>query len=402
MDPVAAVDEHRLAESEPVLVERIRDEIEEAPDRRITFARFMERALTEPGLGYYATSDRRPTREGDFLTAPELHPFFGRCIGRLLDDAWARLGEPGTFTAREYGAGRGTLAMTVLDGLRADGSGLADVLDWQPIDLPRAGSAGEPPTGVPADGAFTGAIVANEFADALPVHRVVARGGTLRERYVTWTGGWFGEVEGPPSTPEIGVLLAREGTDLDDDQAADLSLAAPRWVEEATRDLVRGLFLVIDYGYPAGELYAARRGAGTLLGYRQHRVSDDPFAAVGRQDLTAHVDFTALEDAGRAGGLDVLGSTTQAEFMARLGLGELLAGLGADPETDPGEYLLARTSVIRLLDPRHLGAFHVLAMGRGIPADPPLRGLPADPTLRGLPPERPLHAPAGGLRPRSL
>jgi len=183
-------------------VELIRAEIEE--HGRITFARFMERALTEPGLGYYATSATRPTPTGDFVTAPELHTFFGRCVARQLSEVWARLGEPPTFTVREYGAGRGTLAATVSSGLEADGSGLLDTLDWQGLDLDGRG-------GRPSDGGFTGAVVANEFLDALPVHRVVVRNGKLLERFVTWRDDRFAEEEGAASTPELAAHLAADG-----------------------------------------------------------------------------------------------------------------------------------------------------------------------------------------------
>ena len=125
-----------LVDADPRLVALIRDEIASAPGHRITFARFMERALTEPGLGYYATSALRPTRAGDFLTAPELHPFFGRCLGRALAATWADLGSPARFTVRESGAGRGTLRDSVLAGLEADGSALADAISWDAQDLP--------------------------------------------------------------------------------------------------------------------------------------------------------------------------------------------------------------------------------------------------------------------------
>ncbi len=160
------------AESDPQLVARIREEIARAPSHRITFARFMERALTEPGLGYYATSGLRPTRAGDFLTAPELHPFFGRCVARALSARWTELGAPPRFRVREYGAGRGTLRDTVLAGLQADRSGLAGSIDWQPIDLPSRQPGTDDPT---AD-----AVVANEYLDALPVHRLVVADGTIR------------------------------------------------------------------------------------------------------------------------------------------------------------------------------------------------------------------------------
>lgn len=353
--------------SDPDLVARIRDEILASPDRRVPFARFMARALTEPGLGYYATSRERPTRGGDFLTAPELHPFFGRLVGRQLDEVWRRLDRPAAFEVREYGAGRGTLERTVRAGLAADGSPLAAALDWEPVDV------GSDLPGTPV----TGAVVANEFLDALPVHRVVVRGGALLERYVTWRYGWFAEEEGPPSTPRLATLLKLDAAPLAEGQAADVGLAAVDWSEQLGPQLARGIALVIDYGHAATELYGPKRMAGTLMTYRNHQVGDDPFAYIGRQDLTAHVDVTAVDRAARASGLSALGHTTQARFVSALGLGGLLDALGHDSSTDAQTYLLARSSVTRLLDPRYLGGFRVLAWGRGIAAEPPLQGFAA-------------------------
>lgn len=349
-------DDPRWAGSEPRLVEVIRDEIAAAPERRITFARFMQLALTEPGLGYYAVSDLRPTRSGDFLSAPELHPFFGRCIGRFVAavrDAEVHpaaapsvAGEPLTFRVREFGGGRGTLRDTALVGLDFD-------LEWTRVDLPERSDV---PTG-PAD-----LVIANEYLDALPIHRVVRRDGVLREAYVGWTDGWFDEILAEPSTPALAAHLAADGVELRDGQRADICLAAPAWLTEVAATLAPGgIILVIDYGHDAAELYGPRRMAGSLLTYREHRVTDDPLRAVGHTDITAHVDITALERAAGASGLALVGATTHAEFLGRLGLGELLADLGRHPQTEPQAYLDARGAVGRLLDPRHLGAFRVLA-----------------------------------------
>lgn len=361
--------EQRQEGSDPELVARIREEILASPDRRVPFARFMARALTEPGLGYYATSQERPTRGGDFLTAPELHPFFGRLVGRQLEEVWQRLGRPAAFVVREHGAGRGTLERTVRSGLAADASPLAPALAWEPVDVG---------TGAPL-APVTGAVLANEFLDALPVHRVVVRGGALLERYVAWRYGWFVEEEGPPSTPRLAALLKLDGVHLAEGQAADVGLAAEDWSEQLGAQLARGVAIVIDYGHPAQELYGPKRMAGSLMTYRNHQVGDDPFRYVGRQDLTAHVDVTAVDRAVRASGLTAVGHTTQSRFLASLGLGDLLDALGRDSSTDAQTYLLARSSVTRLLDPRYLGGFQVLAWGRGIAADPPLRGFAGRP-----------------------
>jgi SAM-dependent MidA family methyltransferase len=345
----------RWAGSEPRLVEVLRDEILAAPARRITFARFMERALTEPGLGYYATSELRPTRDGDFLTAPELHPLFGRCLGRFVAGAWQRAGSPDRYVIREHGAGRGTLSETTLAGLAADASALARHLEWQRLDLPGRSV----PTRGPVD-----LVVANEYLDALPTHRLVQAGG-LREAWVEWRDGWFREAQGEPSSPDLAAHLSAVGAELREGQRADICLAVPRWMAEAASTLrPGGLLLVIDYGHEAAELYGPRRMAGSLLAYRAHRLVDDPFTAVGHTDITSHVDITALQAAAGAAGLEDLGDTTQGRFLAALGLGQLLSEQGRHPGAEPEAYLLARSAVARFLDPRHLGGFRVLLWGR--------------------------------------
>lgn len=355
----------RWESSEPRLVAAIRDEILAAPGQRITFARFMQRALTEPGIGYYASSELRPTRGGDFLTAPELHPFFGRCLARFIEGAWRRAGSPSRYLVREYGAGRGALRESAVAGLLADGSALAGGVDWQAVDLPGRTAA----TDEPAD-----LVLANEYLDALPVHRLRQAGG-LREAWVGWQDGWFTEVLAEPSDAALEAHLAADGIELREGQRAETCLAAPRWVTEMAATLRQGgLLLVIDYGHEAAELYGPRRMAGSLLTYREHAVADDPFVAVGRSDITAHVDISALRRAADDAGLAHLGQTTQARFLVGLGLGELLAELGRDPATELPAYVDARSAVARLLDPRHLGAFAVLAWGRDVPPRPPLPG----------------------------
>ena len=343
-------DDPRWADSEAGLVERIRDEILSSPDRRITFARFMERALTEPGLGYYATSELRPTRAGDYLTAPELHPFFGRCLSRVVSAAWdASASAP--LRVLEYGGGRGPLRNDATDGL---GFNVA----WIRADLPdRTDDDGRP----------VDLVIANEYLDALPVHRLLG-GERLQEAFVGWQDGWFSEVLDEPSTTELAAHLAADGVELGSGQRAEICLDAPRWLGTvAARLLPGGAVLVIDYGHDAAELYGPRRMAGTLLTYRGHEVGDDPLSAVGRTDLTAHVDVSALERAADAAGLVLIGSATQGPFLARLGLGEMLAELGRSPGVEPSDYMEARAAVARLIDPRQLGGFRVLAWAR--PAD---------------------------------
>jgi SAM-dependent MidA family methyltransferase len=369
------------SESRPTeLVTLIRAEIEAAPDRRITFARFMDRALYEPALGYYRQRADRPTDAGDFLTAPETHAIFGWTVARRIEQMWADLGEPEPFSLIEYGAGSGTLAISILEGLRRHGSNrLLAAIRYEPVeanhhrlaDLQRgfegAGFADRlARIGSPAEGSVpvTGVLLANEFLDALPVHRFVVRGGELRELVVTWRDR-FVEVVAAPSTPALAQRLADDGIDpakLADGQVGEICLDLEPWLDEAAARLDRGYVLAIDYGYEAAELYGPRHLAGTLLGYRGHRVVDDPFTEPGAIDLTAHVDFTALQVLGERRGLRSVALTTQSEFLVTSGLELELRALQESPETTAAEYLRARSGIVRMLDPRHMGKFRVLAL----------------------------------------
>ena len=367
------------------LVARIRDEI--ARTGPIAFARFMELALYDAAGGYYRAAAARPGTAGDFLTAPETHPIFGGALARVVAEAWDRLGRPEPFVLREYGAGTGTLALAILDRLELDGSGLAEVLRYDPIEVePRRidalasrlaergrtealidrGSSGNPIVGV---------ILGNEVLDALPTHRVVARNDRLMEVLVGWDGDRFVDVVASPSTPALAARLVAERVTLADGQRAEICLALDDWVAAAAAGLERGMLLLIDYGYPASELYdAIRRGAGTVRAYLRQRVHDDPYRHVGRQDLTAHVDVTAVERAAAAAGLSHLGTTTQAEFLVGAGTGELLQAIQADPGTSLEDYLAVRSAMMRLLDPIAMGRFRVMGFGRDWPDGPPLAG----------------------------
>ena len=192
---------------------------------------------------------------------------------------------------------------------------------------------------------------------------------------VGWAGGEFIDVEAAPSTPALEDRLAAEGIVLAEGQRGEICLEVDGWVADAAAGLERGLLLAIDYGYPAPELYdPVRRRDGTLRAYLRHTVHDDPYRHVGRQDLTAHVDVTAVEAAAQAADLSHLGTTTQAEFLAGLGAGDLLRAYGAEPATTIEDYLTARSSLLRMIDPAAMGRFRVMAFARRWPADKSLAG----------------------------
>jgi SAM-dependent MidA family methyltransferase len=377
LDPTAS-----LPTSDPVLETRIRDEIgREGP---MTFARFMELALYDPAAGYYTASrgdasEPGPGRSGDFLTAPEGHPIFGWTVARHLESVWDALDQPDRFVVREHGAGTGALAAGVLDGLRRSGSSLLAALRYQAVEASagRLEALRERLAGLgladwlePFDARpEAGAIVANELLDALPVHRIEGGpDGAIRERFVVLDpDGALTTGLGDPSTPALAARLEAEGVRLQPGQAGEICLALDGWVAGAARTLERGEVLLIDYGYEAAELYRPDRGS-TLRAYHRHRVHADALVAIGRQDVTAHVDLTAVERAAALADLVPLGRTTQARFLDALGAGELLVGLQTEPGIDLGRYLEARAALVRMLDPRATGAFAVLAFGKGIAA----------------------------------
>jgi len=372
-----------LPESDPRLVQRIAAEIRR--DGPMTFARYMDIALYDREAGYYAAdqhasdAETGPGRSGDFLTAPEGHPIFGWAMARHLESVWTALDRPGRFVVREHGAGTGALAVGILDGLRRSRSPLLDAIRYQAADASpaRLDALRERVSGLglgdllgPFDAApETGAILANELLDALPVHRVEGGSdGALLERFVVLeSDGSFGTTLGAPSTPDLAARLDAEGVHLEPGQPAEICLAVDAWVADAAASLARGELLVIDYGYDASELYRPERGS-TLRAYHRHRVHADPLVAIGRQDLTAHVDLSAVERAAAAADLTPIGRTSQARFLAALEAGELLVALQTDPEIDLGRYLEARSALVRMLDPRVTGGFAVLAFGRDMPA----------------------------------
>lgn len=396
--PLAPSAEPDLNRGDPALIAAIRAEIAEAGGR-ITFARFMDLALYHPRWGYYRSPRRRPGRPGDFLTAPETHPFFGITLARQIAECWERLDRPESFVVREYGAGIGGLAWDVVAGLATEAPACRAALEYRLVEpnphrmeqalraMAEGGLAdvvrGEtiPPDADPEP--ITGVVLANEVADAFPVHRLIWRDGAFREGWVAWADGRFVEVDGELS-PEARAadpagMLREHGIALSDGDRIEISPAAAAWFASLARGLCRGYAIVVDYGYFASELYRAHRLQGTLRAHRGHTVSDVPFTHVGEQDLTAHVDFGALRRAGEREGLVFAGQTTQGAFLASLEMGNLLVRLGQQPDTALPDYFAAQAATLRLIDPGGMGRFGVLIMARNAPTEPLLRGFSVPP-----------------------
>jgi SAM-dependent MidA family methyltransferase len=229
------------------------------------------------------------------------------------------------------------------------------------VQAGRATAAADLPQTIPV-----GCILSNELFDAMPVHRVVASQGTLREIYVTWDGQYFREQCGVLSTPEIPRYFAEQGIRLQDAQQAEVNLAACRWIERAARTLERGFVMTIDYGHAATELYNEHHLRGTLLAYYRHRTSEDFYAAPGEQDLTAHVNFTALELWGARAGLALAGRVPQARFLLALGRTNEFADL-YEPDQSETDRVRARLKLKTLIFPEGMGeTFQVLIQHKGV------------------------------------
>ncbi len=352
-------------------------------DGALPFRDFMELTLYHPTLGYYTSRREVIGRSADYVTSPELTPLFGAMLGRQLHEMWERLDRPQTFDAVEAGPGTGTLARNVLAWAARSAPNFAAALTYTLVEtsptlaerqratLAAEGFAAESLDSLPSG--VTGCIFSNELLDAMPVHRVAVEDGALREVYVTRENDGFGEELRDPHPDVIAYfealsLLPGEGCH------AEVNLEAPHWIATAAAALDRGYVLTFDYGYAADDLYAGWRNDGTLLCFYRHNPSADPYARIGRQDITSHVDFTTIRHSGEDAGLQTLGLTTQAQFLTALGIGEALRPpTGTRPDME--EFFARRRAVTDLIDPGGLGRVKVLLQAKA--AAGPRTGLAA-------------------------
>ena len=391
----------------------------------ITFAEFMEAALYTPGYGYYA-SGRSIWGEracgGDYVTNPDLSPVFARTLATQFHEMWTQLGSPKRFDLIEAGAGRGLLIKGVLEAATELYPDFSEALKAHAVERAGApedgadekeGIGGKSPGEVTwhasieelkaelrndTDAPVTGCVFSNELIDALPFHRVVQRaGGTSGGAAGGLAGGPAGRLAGGPAggssgeLKEVFVGLSEDGSFVDHEgepsteallryfserepetrlhvgQHAEASLLALEWIGEAASLLDRGFVLTIDYGMPGAALYAPGR-QGTLLCHFRHTTNQDPYRAVGAQDITAHVDFTALKDAGLRAGLHTTGFSTQGSFLLGLGILDKVADTGG-PNLSGLEALKLNQGIKALVLPGGPGdTFKVLCQHKGVSA----------------------------------
>jgi SAM-dependent MidA family methyltransferase len=337
------------------------------------FARFMELALHAPGLGYYSAGAAKFGAGGDFVTAPGLGRLFGRTLARQAAQVLQKVPD-----VLELGAGTGLLACDLLNELAAlkqlprrylilETS--ADLRERQ-----RALFAREVPAFIPRiewldrlPPQLDALIIANEVLDAMPVHVIESTEHGIAERGVVFTNGRF---QWEPRPARGAVLAAAQSLNLPPGYATEVNLAVPAFIATLGAALNSGVGLFIDYGFPAREYYHPQRSTGTLMCHYRHHAHDDPLGLVGLQDITAHVDFSAIADAATAAGLDVLGYANQAQFLINCGITDVL---GEIPPDQPALYLPRVAEAQKLMSPAEMGElFKVIAVGRNF--GPPLMG----------------------------
>jgi len=299
---------------------------------KISFADYMNTCLYAPGLGYYSAGSHKLGKMGDFTTAPEISPLFSRTLAHHIIDVMHQIKHANIL---EFGAGSGKMAVDILTELATqqclpnhyyiiEASAdlrqrqrqtvleniphLADKVIW--LDqLPQY---------------FIGVILANEVCDAMPVHRLHFKNGKVTEHYIEQHDNKLRWCEQPLSSPQLIQRAAEIQLLIDDnDYLTEINLAAEAWLASLADNLQQGALFIIDYGYPTNSYYHPQRNSGTLMCYYQHQGHHDPLILQGLQDITAHIDFTALAQTALDNDLDVAGFQAQADFLLAGGITEL-------------------------------------------------------------------------------
>lgn len=354
----------------------------------------MQICLHHPEYGYYVQGRERTGVEGDYFTSPDLHPIFARLIGRQAAEMWEILARPARFAWVEMGAGRGWFARDFLRWVKNTRPDLWAALDYVAVEpgpkqrervLERVEDEScrqrlRVVASLDELDPATGCFFSNELVDAFPVSVVTRAGGRLKEVYVAAEGDLLREKLGPISDSAVAAAVACYAKELEEGHRVEVCLTAAQWIPSVAGKLARGFVITIDYGDLAERLYTVDRPRGTLLAYHRHSVSEDFYSSPGEQDLTAHVNFSALMDAGREAGLELAGFTTQERFLMGLGEESQFSDLYEEGQSET-ERLQARLNLKRLIYPGELDGpagmgsiFKVLIQHRGVQA-PRLTGL---------------------------
>ena len=361
----------------------------------ISFECFMEMALYFPGLGYYSSSGTSIGRDGDFYTSPHLHPIFGAMIGRQFIEMWKAIERPSDFFVIEMGAGVGYVCRDMCEYMQRpsdDAQFTKDKLDFSgalkyiivepydhfretqkkllsrvqknsPLDITWVQSLNGLERGL------KGCIFSNELLDAFPVHIVEMHDG-LKEVYINYDGSEFYEELRNVSSEDVQDYMKHFAMSLQPEYRTEINLGIRDWLIRIREVLSQGFILTVDYGYTAGEYYSETRTQGTLLCYHKHLFNDNPYQHIGEQDITAHVNFSALKKWGEDYGFTTLGYSPQGTYLVSAGIDEVISELYADSP----DYLSEVSKIKGLIMPQGMGESHnvmVQYKGDGTPA---LRG----------------------------
>lgn len=343
---------HPSGPQDTPLFDLVFQRISESPEGSVPFSAWMDLALYHPGEGYYSRRGREPGfrevgRSGDFYTSVSVGDTFGLLLAHRLVKVWESdfRGEL-PFVIVEQGGHDGRLARDVLAGLFEIGSPLRDQLEYRLVE-PRpvlrasleAGIAAAPVAGLSvvdsleSARATSGLFLCNELLDAFPVDLLIFENGRWQERRVGWTANGKSPCwKTGPIRPEWSDLVASLGNDYPESYQTEICPAVDAWMKDAAALFERGLWWIIDYGHEREDFYLPQRSTGTLRTYHQHRAGEDPFAHPGEQDLTAHVDFTRVEEAARREGLVRRLFTDQHHFLIEAARPWLLSLEGKTPD----------------------------------------------------------------------
>ncbi len=368
------------------LKEIIIDTIAQTPEKQITFAQYMNLALYHPQEGYYSSKKKAIGSQGDFFTSSSLGKDFGELLAEQFVEMWEFLECPNPFILVEMGAGEGILAGDILNYLEQNypnflknleyiiierGFGMIEkqkalFQQWQEKKFPISWKSWEE---IPDD-SVVGCCFSNELIDAFSVHKLTVKLGELQEIYVSYSENQLIEKTAQLSTSRIREYFQLVGIEIPSEAyiegyQTEVNLAALDWLKTVAAKLKKGYLLTIDYGYPASKYYHPQRFNGTLQCYYQHRYHSNPYVNIGQQDITCHVDFTALELFGESLGLAKVGFTKQGIFLMALGLGERLISLSSG-KFNLSEVLYRRDALHQLINPAGLGGFGVLLQSKNL------------------------------------
>lgn len=379
----------KITEKSQLLFNKILNIIDNSPQKKITFCDYMNLCLYDLEYGYYNSDNISIGKEGDFFTSASLSPDFGELLAIQLEELWRILGKPNPFHLVEAGAGEGQLAVNIIQYLEQNFPDFFSCLEY--IIIEQSLILRNKQQRLIKDNftnlsfvkwcnwdeikndSLVGCIFSNELIDALPVNLIEFRDGLLKEVYLVNENGVLTEVLDDLSTSLITDYFQLLKIDFKthyypNNYRSEVNLNSLNWLKTVANKLKQGYLLTIDYGYNADKYYHPQRFKGTLKCYYQHRHHDNPYINIGCQDITAHVNFTALEIYGELYNLSKVAYTPQALFLMNLGLGDRISELSSG-KIPMGEVIERRNQLHNLLNPEGLGNFGVLLQGKNLTSE---------------------------------